>query len=184
MFIYQNDQIETERFFIRHFNFDDINEVVRLCNNINVYKGTLALPYPYTIEAAKSWIETHDQNRLNQKYYDFAITDKKSGKLLGAIGLSYSQNHHHGEAGYWIGEEYWSQGIASEALSAILKYAFEILHYNRVYAKHFGFNTASGKVMQKCGLIYEGSLKKHIFKDNQYHDIECYGITVDRYVSN
>ena len=169
-------QITTERLLLRRFTAADAPEVSRLCDNYNMYKSTLNLPYPYPLESALEWIATHDESFTSGRMYEFAITNKESGKLYGAIGLSHQQAHRHGEIGYWIGEEYWGQGYATEAAKAVLDFAFLGKDFHRVYARFFASNPASGKVMEKCGMTYEGTQKDHVFKEGRYEDLLLFGI--------
>jgi len=168
--------ITTKRLILRPFVLSDAEDVSRLCNNYNVHKSTLALPYPYTIENALSWISTHKENFDNDKFYDFAITDKETGTLYGCMGLSNNQRHRNGEAGYWIGEEFWGNGYASEALSAIIDFAFLHKGCYKVYARHYESNPASGRVMQKAGMVCEGKQVDQILKKDEYQTLVLYGI--------
>ena len=168
--------ITTKRLRLRPFNLSDAECVSKLCNNFNVYKSTLSLPYPYTIECALNWIPSHKENFDNDKLYEFAITDIASGTLFGCMGLSNNQQHKHGQAGYLIGEEFWGCGYASEALSAVIDFAFSHKGFHKIYARHFESNPASGRVMQKAGMEYEGKQKDHIFKEGKYETLILYGI--------
>lgn len=77
MFYQATDKtIETERLMLRLFTEADAPEVSLLCNNFALYKSTLNLPYPYTLDCALSWISNHLQNFEQEKLYEFAITDK------------------------------------------------------------------------------------------------------------
>ena len=104
-----------------------------------------------------------------------SITDKKSGELYGCVGMAPDIKNSHAELGYWIGKTYWGQGYATEAVAAMMHFGFEVKGYHRLYARHFASNPASGRVMQKCGMVYEGTLKEHIFKIDRYEDIVHYG---------
>ena len=174
--IYANNTIITERLILRPFLISDAEDVTKLCNNYTLYTNTLHLPYPYTLDSALSWIETHEKNFNEDKLYEFAITCKESGKLLGAISLSNNKNSNNGEIGYWLGEEFWNKGYATEAAKGILYFAFNIKNYHKVYGRFFSKNPASGKVMSKIGMTYEGTLKDQVKKDDEYLDIVCYGI--------
>lgn len=85
MFNQEKRTMTTERLILRPFELSDAKRVSDLCNNYNIYKSTLTLPYPYTIECAISWIEAHEENFINNMYYEFAITDKSINELYGAI---------------------------------------------------------------------------------------------------
>ncbi|SDC57301.1 GNAT family N-acetyltransferase [Shouchella lonarensis] len=168
--------LTTERLFLRLFQRSDAETVAELCNNENIYQNTMTLPYPYTIDDALIWIGRHHDNFEAEKSYEFAITDKKSGQLYGAIALSHQKKHQHGELSYWIGEPYWSNGYATEAAQAIILFAFNEKAYHKVFARHFASNPTSGKVMQKLGMKQEGHLVDHVKKDDRYESLIYYGI--------
>ena len=134
------------------------------------------LPYPYSVEDARSWIEDHLDNFNANKSYEFAITDKESGQLYGAIALSNNKKFNNGEIAYWIGEDFWGNGFATEAAQAIVEFAFVEKKLHKVFARYFGSNPASGMVMQKIGMKKEGVLIDHLMKDNRYEDLVYYGI--------
>lgn len=175
-YIQEKRTIITERLILRPFELSDAERVYELCNNYNVYKSTLTLPYPYPLDCALSWIPTHEENFNNNKHYEFAITDKLTSKLYGAIGLTNNQTHRNGELGYWIDEENWGKGYATEATNAVIAFAFSEKNYHKVYARYFASNLGSGRVMQKSGMVQEGVLLQHIYKENKYEDLIHYGI--------
>lgn len=168
--------IETERLLLRLFQESDAQAVSNYCNNYNIYKSTLNLPYPYSLECALTWIGNHEKHYDLDTMYEFAITDKQSGQLYGAIGISNHPLYKNGEIAYWIGEEHWGNGYATEAAKALIDFVFTEKNYHRVYARYFKSNPASGKIMEKCGMRYEGTLKDHIYKNNTFEDIVFYGI--------
>ena len=171
-----NRTITTERLVLRMFTRADAEDVAKHCNNYKLYRDTLTLPYPYAIENAYIWMEHHMDNFLADKSYEFAITDKQTGCLYGAIALSNNKRHRNGELAYWVGEEYWGKGYATEAGKAMLEFAFKEKQYHKVYARHFGSNPASGRVIQKLGMVQEGVLMDHVIKENRFEDLVYYGI--------
>ena len=76
--------IETNWILLRLFDESDAKDVSILCNDYDIYKNTLYLPYPYVVEDALSWMQNHLDNFTNNKSFEFAITDKVTGKLFGA----------------------------------------------------------------------------------------------------
>ncbi|TKC18848.1 GNAT family N-acetyltransferase [Robertmurraya kyonggiensis] len=171
-----NKTIETGRLLLRLFTASDAENVITMCNNYNIFKSTLTLPYPYTLNCALSWIANHEQNFDLDRMYELAITDKNSGQLYGAIAISNHKQHKNGELAYWIGEEYWGKGYGTEAAQAMIEFVFKEKNFHRVYARHFKSNPASGKIMEKCGMTYEGMLKEHVFKIDRFEDIVYFGI--------
>lgn len=93
-------KIRTERLTLRLFEKSDAETVATLCNNYNIYKSTLYLPYPYHLNDALTWIESHYEQFITDKLYEFAITDKETGEVFGAIALSNHKNFNHGELAY------------------------------------------------------------------------------------
>ena len=83
---------------------------------------------------------------------------------------------HQGELGYWIGVPYWGKGYCTEAGEALLEYGFTELDLNRIHASYFSRNPASGRVMEKLGMTYEGTRKQHILKWNKFEDLALKGI--------
>lgn len=172
--------IETERLILRQLKFEDAKEVARLCNNYNLYKTTLCIPYPYTEDDALAWISCQIYNFKMDKMYEFAIVDKIYNTIYGVVSLSNNIKNKNGEIGYWIGEEFWGNDYATEAAKAILDFAFEYKKYHRIYARHFTSNIASGRVMEKIGMKKEGEFIEHIMKDNEFKNVVNYGIVAKR----
>jgi len=168
--------ITTKRLILRPYELSDAPRVCELCNNHNIYKSTLTLPYPYPIESALAWIPTHEENFKNDKLYEFAIVDKTTGELYGAMSLSNNQRYKNGEIAYWVGEEYWGNGYATEAAKALINFAFTEKGYHKVWGRFFAANPSSGRVMEKAGMVKEGLQKDQIIKDGKFHDLILYGI--------
>ncbi len=172
----QNKTITTNRLVLRLFQEKDAPAVTELCNNYNIYKNTLHLPYPYSLQDALSWITHHLDNFNADKSYEFAITKKDSGDLLGAVALSNNEKFINGELAYWVGEPFWGNGYATEAAQAMLDFAFKEKKYHKVFARYFDSNPASGKVLEKLGMKKEGVLVDHVRKENQYKDLVYCGV--------
>ncbi len=177
--------LKTNRLILRPFTLSDASDVQRLAGDKDIASTTLLISHPYLDGMAEEWINKHREEFENGKQITFAIILREENCLLGAIGLSdIDHEHETAEVGYWIGKPYWNQGYCTEAAKAILKYCFEVLKLNRVYARHFKRNTASGRVMQKIGMKYEGCLRQHFKKWGKYEDSEMYGILKDEFVAN
>ncbi|MCM3617676.1 GNAT family N-acetyltransferase [Sutcliffiella horikoshii] len=168
--------ILTDRLYLRIFEESDAETVQVLCNNINIYKSTLYLPFPYSLNDALGWMKNHQKNFEEDCSYEFAITDRINGNLFGAISLTNNQKFNHGEIAYWIGEEYWGKGYGTEAAKAIIDFAFKEKKLHKVFARYFKSNPASGRIMQKVGMVQEGLLKDQVVKDGKYEDLIYYGI--------
>jgi RimJ/RimL family protein N-acetyltransferase len=111
----------------------------------------------------------------------FAI--EADAQLAGAIGLVIDRANDRAELGYWIGVPFWGRGYATEAGRAIVRFAFEEQALHRVFAQVFTRNPASARVLQKIGMRYEGILRQHLKKWDEYVDVECYGLLRDDFDS-
>ncbi len=84
---------------------------------------------------------------------------------------------------YWIGEPYWGKGYGTEALRAMIDFAFIEKNLHRVYARYFKSNPASGRVMEKAGMTKEGVLKDHVYKEGAFEDLVYYGMVNPTYTA-
>ncbi len=150
--------------------------VEKLAGEFDVAAGTLYIPHPYPTGEAERWIGTLSAAFEAGILAQFAITELDTDELRGSMGLQLSNEHDAGELGYWIGRDFWNQGLATEAARAVLRYGFEELQRNRISAHHFAENPASGRVLQKIGMTHEGRVRQAIKKDGRYRDIELYAI--------
>lgn len=125
---------------------------------------------------AEQWIAMQQPMFERGEGIVWAITRRTDHSLCGAINLLIDSAHQIAEIGYWIGLPYWGQGYATEAAHAAIRYGFETLQLHRIYATHLARNPASGRVMQKAGMRYEGRLREHFFKWGVHEDLLYYGI--------
>lgn len=170
--------LRTERLFLRPYTRDDIPQFLPLISAREIAATTLRIPHPY------SQADAEDQVRRSQESDDsirLAIFLKATSELIGGAGLRLELDHHRAELGYWIGVPYWGNGYATEAARAMVKYGFEEMKLHRIYATYYSNNPASGKVLRKLGMKPEGCLRGHIWKWDEYHDSEIYGMLKDEW---
>ncbi len=136
---------------------------------------TLTIPHPYLDGMAETWIATHEDAWKQQDRATFAITSLEEG-VVGAIGLHLRLAHQRAEMGYWVGLPFWNRGYATEAARAIIAFGFEALGLNRIHASHLARNPASGRVMMKAGMRFEGTLRQHVLKWGRAEDLSEYAI--------
>lgn len=173
--------LETSRLVLKSLHFRDAEAIQSLANQREVAMNVTPLPYPYTLQDARDWIiMTHAE--LDMKTgFPFGIWLKAEDKLIGAIEIGNEFRHRRGELGYWLGLPHWGQGYATEAARRVLEFAFEMLGLNRVFATHYARNPASGRVMQKIGMTYEGTLRGQVVKWGEPIDLLYYGILREEY---
>jgi len=174
-------EIETTRLILNKPSLKDVPKIVEYAGSPAIAEMTLNLPHPYEEKDAIFWLNSANQGFKNKSQFTFAIRDGKSREFIGGIGLKVNQRYNIAEFGYWIAEPFWNLGYATEALEAVLKFGFEKLELNKIYATHLIENPASGKVMIKNGMIKEGELKDHIKKEGKYKSVIQYRLTRSEY---
>ncbi len=173
--------LETERLRLRPFTLADAPAVQALAGAREVASTTLTIPHPYEDGMAEAWIETHAPRREAGELANFALVEKETEQLVGAMGLVIQAEHARAELGYWVGVPFWNRGYATEAARVVLRFGFEELGLNRIYAMHLVRNPASGRVMQKVGMQYEGRLRQHVQKWGTFEDLDVYGIVAEEW---
>lgn len=169
--------LTTERLVLSQSTISDLEDVIFQMNSTpEISENTLSLPFPYREENAHFWFQMAEYSFEKKEAFIFGIREKENLKLIGAIGLHLDMLHNKAEVGYWIGKSFWNKGYVSEALQRVLKFGFEALNLNKIYASHFLHNPASGKVLEKNGFTFEAELKQEIFKNSKYLDIKRYAI--------
>ena len=171
----ERPSLETERLLLRPFHPADAPEVMRLAGDPAIASTTLNIPHPYEPGMAEAWIATHQESFDKGTGLGFAIARRADRALLGAVGLIIAPAHARAEIGYWIGKEHWNQGYATEAARAVVRHGFDVLGLNRIVARHFSRNPASGRVLEKVGLHHEGRCPQHVLKNGVFEDLELYG---------
>lgn len=107
----------------------------------------------------------------------YGIVLKATGRVVGTIGFMWYQSDNQTcEVGYSLARSLWNNGLMTEALQALIDMAFDRLPLNRIEAQHDVANPSSGRVMLKCGMRYEGTLRGRIFNKGRYVDVALYAI--------
>ncbi len=158
---------------------DDKSSLIEYLNDIDIYKYTLNIPYPYTSKDADWWIKNvRDKKRETGRLINFAIRDKDLN-LMGGAGyhLKYGINSQKDEIGYWLAKKFWNKGIISKVVKKICEIGFNENNLIRIEATVFEKNTASARVLEKNSFCKEGILRKYLVKDGIVFDAVLYSLT-------
>jgi ribosomal-protein-alanine N-acetyltransferase len=110
----------------------------------------------------------------------WVIVDRDNGRMIGTIGyMWWNREYNSAEIGYSLARGYWNRGIMTEALKLALDFGFDKMRLNRIEAQHVVKNTASGRVMQKCGMKQEGLMRGRVYCKGKYEDMVVYAILKD-----
>jgi ribosomal-protein-alanine N-acetyltransferase len=161
-------------FALRPWQLSDEASLLKYADNENVSRYLAdRFPYPYTLQDAKNWL---NYVVAAQPLVNFTIDI--AGESAGGIGVELKAGERRKTAhlGYWLGEPFWGQGIVAEATNLITDYIFENFDIVRIETVVYHPNTASMRVLEKCGFIKEGIGKKAIFKNGELYDEHVYAI--------
>lgn len=169
--------IETERLILRRYVVEDAEDMFK--NWASDPEVTKYLTWPahsdigITEFVVSDWVKSYEK----EDFYNWAIELKEIGKVIGNISsVNNNEEIDKVHIGYCMGKAWWNKGIMSEALKAVIDYFFEKVEVNRVEARHDVSNPGSGRVMQKCGMIYEGTLRQADKNNLGIGDTAYYGI--------
>ncbi|RPH99587.1 MAG: N-acetyltransferase [Calditrichaeota bacterium] len=166
----------SERLSVRLWRRDDAPAVARHADNRKIWLNLRdAFPFPYALADAQRFIE----QALAMKPQSYFCIASPQDEAIGSIGFIRHQDveRFSAEIGYWLSEEYWGRGLTSEALSAVTRYAMETYRLIRIYATPFAHNAASCRVLEKCGYLLEGRLRRAAVKDGKVVDMMMYAFT-------
>ena len=174
--------LETDRLILRRFKIEDADIMYRNWASDDEVTKFLTWPTHSSPELTKTllsyWIKDYEKSDI----YNWAIEIKDTQELIGNISVvSIVENTSSAVLGYGMGTKWWGQGFMPEAGKAVIKYLFEEVGFNRIAANHDKNNPKSGRVMQKIGMQYEGTLRSAGFCNQGVIDDVWYSILKDEY---
>ncbi|MCM1124739.1 MAG: GNAT family N-acetyltransferase [Eubacterium sp.] len=126
----------------------------------------------------KDWIKKYEQG----DFYNWVIELKSNREIVGNISVvSIQENIEGAVIGYCMGTKWWGRAIMPEAGKAVMQYLFEQVGFHRIAASHDKNNPKSGRVMQKIGMVYEGTLRSAGFNNQGVIDEVWYSILREEY---
>lgn len=163
--------IETGRLLLRKLEKRDSADMYAYACREETTRYLLWNPHP-SIDYTKSYLSMVQKMYRAGGYYEWAVVEKESGRMIGTCGFTRLDSRHRiGEIGYVLNSDFRHQGYAGEAACAVIRFGFYRLGLNRIEARYMAGNDASRRVMEHCGLTYEGTLRQFMLVRNEYKDI-------------
>lgn len=159
---------------LRSWRIEDAADLAGAINNTKVLNNLRdGLPYPYTVSDAQGFI-TAMLAAERDSTFAFAITI--DDRAVGSIGVFRQSNIHSktAEMGYYVAESCWGQGVGTGAIQQMCDFIFENTNIIRIFAEPFAHNLASCRILEKCGFICEGTLRKNAVKNGEVIDMKMY----------
>ena len=149
-------RIQTERLLLRKIKMIDAQDMYDYASRPEVTRYLLWYEHP-DLSYTKRYIAYVDTQYRAGKFYDFAIIERESKRMIGTCGFARLDSEKNtGEIGYVLHPSFWGRGYATEAVQAIIRFGFEKLGLCRIEGRYMANNLASRRVMEKCGMQLEG----------------------------
>lgn len=164
--------LETQRLRIRPLERSDTLAIQRAAGVREIADTMISLPHPYPTGEAERYVARQQSERKAGRSAVFTIEQKTERWFCGLIEVrDIDREHSQGELSFWLDVEAWGQGYMSEVVQAVVRYAFESLGLNRLFAYHMLRNPASERVLEKNGFKHEGVLRQRVRKWGQFEDV-------------
>ena len=177
--------IKTPRLTLRPFCPEDAPAMFRNWESDPKVTEFLRWPTAVSIEEACQVLSQWTASYSDPAFYQWAIVLEELGEPIGSISV-VEQDETVGKVhiGYCIGSQWWHKGITTEAFKAVIPFLFEEVGANRIESQHDPHNPYSGKVMEKCGLRYEGTLRQADYSNRGIVDACMYSILASEYFAS
>ncbi|MDG5856927.1 GNAT family N-acetyltransferase [Clostridium beijerinckii] len=177
-------QIETERLILRKFEYTDDENMLKYWISDPEVQSLYSEPVYSTKEEVKELLEKYISSYDKSDYYRWAVILKETNECIGQISyFLVDNNNNFAEIEYCIGSLFQRKGFATEATKAIIKYGFDKMNLHKVQICHKSINMPSRKVIEKCGFVYEGTLRDFFYENGEYIDRLYYSILKDEFIS-
>ncbi len=141
--------LETKRLTLRAPRHEDVKAIAVLANDRRIAENTARIPHPYDTADAEQFIES-----VNKRDGEVCFAISHGGTLVGACGIDPRDDVP--EIGYWLGARYWDRGFATEAVRAVIDYAFGELQHHALQAGARVTNPVLRRVLEKCAFQWTG----------------------------
>ena len=164
--------LRTARLILRPFRLTDAGAVTELLNDPVVSATLETIPFPYHGEYAELWIPTHESLFATRRELHLAIELRESRHLLGAVGLLPQAHGSPPQLGYWLGQRYWGNGYATEAVREVVRFARCEFGAKAVAARCMVGNPASVAVLTQVGLRQVGRCQQPVIKGGVGREVD------------
>lgn len=176
-------ELVTPRLLLRRMKKTDYHDMYDYASREDVTAYLTWYPHPnaaYTLRYL-SYIAT--RYRAGE-FFDWAIIWRENRKMIGTCGFTaFHYDHNSAEIGYVVHPDYWGQGIAAEAVCAVMREGFYTLNLHRIEAKFMEENERSRRVMEKSGMRFEGFQRDAMFIKDRYVTVGTCAILAPEFIA-
>lgn len=176
--------LETKRLILRRGNMDDASQIYNNYGKDPVVSKYVVWNKHETIKDAEDLMEKWVKSYEDDCSYKWVVILKQINEVIGSISaVKVNKNYKTVEVGYCFGSKWWNNGFATESLRRVIKFFFEEVEVETIYANYISNNRASGRVMEKSGMKHDGTLRNRMIdkNTNKHVNLEAYSITKEDY---
>ncbi len=168
--------LETERLLLIKMNESHLQRLHEMRTN-DAVMHYLQKPKPKTLEETMDNIKSNIDLIEKQEGISWVVTVKDENLMAGVIGFwRMKKEHSRPEIGYLMLPQYWHKGIMSEALCAVIRYAFETMQANSIEADINPQNEASANILKRNGFLQEAYFRQNLFFEEKFYDSAVYSL--------
>lgn len=176
--------LETERLVLRRLKIADYADMFEYSKSDKVTKYLLWRSHP-DAKYTRNYLSFVQSQYRSGNFFDWAVVERDTNKMIGTCGFAKLDFENNlAEIGYVINPAYWRRGYATEAVKRVIDYGFEELNIHRIEARYIVGNEVSRRVMEKCGMIFEGIHRSSLYVKEEYVSVGYCSITSDDYIKN
>jgi [ribosomal protein S5]-alanine N-acetyltransferase len=169
----------TDRLVLRKMTPNDAEAVFAYASDPEVTRYVIWETHR-SIEDSRAFLDLVTSKYESGGEPEWGIVYKGDHRLVGTCGIvSWEPYHVRAELGYALSRAYWGRGLVVEAVGAMISFGFKEMNLNRIEARCIAENTASARVMEKAGMLYEGTLRRRELIKGEHRDIKVYSILRD-----
>ncbi len=170
------DILSTDRLILRPLRMSDARDLYAYARDPLVSKHVLWTAHR-SVSDSRRFLRAGIRQYSRGFPGSFAIVLRENSRMIGTIGFMWINSEYRScEVGYSLSRDYWNRGLMTEALREVIRYAFDTLSLNRIECQHETDNPASGRVMEKAGMRFEGVMRQRIRNKGAYSDVAVYAI--------
>ncbi|WP_339228413.1 GNAT family protein [Oceanobacillus sp. FSL K6-2867] len=175
--------IETERLILRKVTKQDAKDMYAYCSDPAVTKF-VTWDTHRSLSDTEAFVEFILTNYKKKDIAPWGMEHKKTGKVIGTIDLaSWKPQHQSAEIAYCIHQDFWGEGLTTEAAKAILAFGFTNMDLVRIQARCLVANIGSERVMEKIGMSFEGIIRKGMLVKGRHEDLKLYSILKEEFTA-
>ena len=169
--------LETLRLRLRPLETSDTPAIQKAAGAREIADTMISIPHPYPANEAERYVARQQSERKEGHSVTFTIEHKAEGWFCGLVEVRrIDREHSLAELSFWLAVEAWGRGYMSEVVQVIVRYGFEDLGLNRLYAYHMMRNPACGRILEKNGFKQEGLLRQRVRKWGQFEDVALWAV--------